>query len=481
MENKFRSLESIIRGIAEAGIISNPGAINTGHVKAGRSGYSSSADRGQAGGHSSAMKRVADQERETKKEQERSKKEMERQIDQRNKESEKRRNDLQSRLEETDPDRNSEERKKVKLVSRPDDVKPTDSKSKLARTAAYKTNVIDEEKPMFNSDRNFGLSQSLISAVKSVVEAAKSDTSDVDARKLSGKTTQVDLEPTTKDKLPNAELDSGATKKSKTMKEELSPKQKKIAAMAGDKGKIDAADFKALRSGKCSECGKKPCECSSVKEEKDDYDWEKHTHFQHGQHAAKEEMKTGKKAKHYHKPGSKEDKEWTRGYNSVKMHHEDIDLSPEELENLQAIAELFDEGKKKDKSVPSQTTIGSAPIRGANQDQSGFNTSGNVTDYTISDETIHEARGRPRKNPLPAGEEKPEDEHEHPIIQLRKIVIANGKVPFVHKNGEKTTMNSAMAQHGLNLHNKMKTPAEKEKFMHQIHSSHAGIKAALGG
>jgi hypothetical protein len=30
----------------------------------------------------------------------------------------------------------------------------------------------------------------------------------------------------------------------------LSPKQKKIAAMAGNKGKIDAADFAALRASK---------------------------------------------------------------------------------------------------------------------------------------------------------------------------------------------------------------------------------------
>lgn len=36
----------------------------------------------------------------------------------------------------------------------------------------------------------------------------------------------------------------------KLAKEELSPKQKKIAAVAGDKSKLDAADFAALRAGK---------------------------------------------------------------------------------------------------------------------------------------------------------------------------------------------------------------------------------------
>lgn len=41
--------------------------------------------------------------------------------------------------------------------------------------------------------------------------------------------------------------------------------------------------------------------------------------------------------------------------------------------------------KEKDKTLPSQTTIRSAPIRGANQDQTGFNASGDVADYTVSD------------------------------------------------------------------------------------------------
>ena len=40
---------------------------------------------------------------------------------------------------------NSDKRKEVKYVSRPDDEKPTSEKSKLGRTAVTKTNVIDED------------------------------------------------------------------------------------------------------------------------------------------------------------------------------------------------------------------------------------------------------------------------------------------------------------------------------------------------
>jgi len=53
----------------------------------------------------------------------------------------------------------------------------------------------------------------------------------------------------------------------------------------------------------------------------DNYDWAKHSHFDHGVHAAHEQLRTGVKAKPYHTPGSEADKEWHRGYNSVIKHH----------------------------------------------------------------------------------------------------------------------------------------------------------------
>jgi len=42
------------------------------------------------------------------------------------------------------------------------------------------------------------------------------------------------------------------------MADGLSPKQKKIAAMGGNKKKIDAADFAALRKGKKMSAPKNP-------------------------------------------------------------------------------------------------------------------------------------------------------------------------------------------------------------------------------
>jgi len=257
---KYKSLESIIRQIAEAGIVSTPGAINTGHVRSGRNTFSSQKNDGETGhsnNNTAAMKRVADQEKETKKEQQISKDEMQRQIDQRNKDAEDRKAEIQKRVkEEAEVSIGTKARIKIKQVSRQDDPEPTSPESKLARTAAYKQRRVDEENPM-NNDR-FGLPSSLISAVQQVIESNPDHISNatLDAKKMVGGKTKVDLEPKTLDKLDD---ESGSKPSKKNVKEELSPAQKKIAGMAGDKKKIDAADFKALRSGKCSECGKKPC------------------------------------------------------------------------------------------------------------------------------------------------------------------------------------------------------------------------------
>jgi len=125
---------------------------------------------------------------------------------------------------------------------------------------------------------------------------------------------------------------------------ELSPKQKAIAKLRPPRDKIDAGDLAALRHGekpikeasrlckdckeghyvetkggwKCDECGGTP---HSMSEAKDDFDWKNTSHFEHGVHAAKEELKTGKKAKSWHKPGTPEYKEFMRGYDSVMKKH----------------------------------------------------------------------------------------------------------------------------------------------------------------
>jgi hypothetical protein len=415
---RFKSIASIAREILEAGIVSNPNGVNTGHISSGRNSYSSF-----NGGHAAAMKRVGQQEKATKKEMEDSKNNMNSKIEKHKKESENRNNELNKniKVEETDPDHNSELRKKINIVSRLNNDKQTSEKSKLARNAAYKTNVIDEEKPIMYSDKNFGLSKSLINVAKIVIENSLIDAKKI---KMSNKKTAVEIEPKTDDKASDEAPNT--LKKNKMVKE---------------------------ASTSCKKCGKVKCMCESG------------SGFNIAAIKARENGK------------------------STFKHHgetypvkEDIKLSNKELANLEAISELFDEAKKKkDNTTSSQTTIGSAPIRGANQDQSGFNTSGNVADYTISDEYINEAgRGRPRKNPLPANATPSEDDdREHIVMQLRKVVSTNGTKHIMHKNGQKSKLSPQMAQHALNIHNKMKTADQKQDFEDKLDKSHDSMKAAL--
>jgi hypothetical protein len=55
---------------------------------------------------------------------------------------------------------------------------------------------------------------------------------------------------------------------------------------------------------------------------------------------------------------------------------------------MKSFTQWIAEAKKK--RLPMPTTPTSAPLRGQNQDQSGYNGKNNVTDYTISDEKINE-------------------------------------------------------------------------------------------
>lgn len=163
-----------------------------------------------------------------------------------------------------------------------------------------------------------------------------------------------------------------------------------------------------------------------------------------------------------------------KGYEKID---EEVELSAEELERIEAIAQSLDEDKP---------TIVSAPIRGANQDQSGENTKSTSSAYTISDskkmkkeevELDEAKRGRPKKNPTPDDEQ---DEHEHVIMQLRKVVSTHGALPVKHLDGKSTKITPQLAQHALNKHSAMKTAAEKQDFETKMHKSHDSMKSALG-
>jgi len=156
---------------------------------------------------------------------------------------------------------------------------------------------------------------------------------------------------------------------------------------------------------------------------------------------------------------------------------EEVELSAEELERIEAIAQSLDEDKP---------TIVSAPIRGANQDQSGENTKSTSSAYTISDSKkmrkeeveLDEAAGMVKDGYYVPDDEQ--DEHEHVIMQLRKVVSTHGALPVKHLDGKSTKITPQLAQHALNKHAALKTAAEKQDFEQKLHKSHDSMKSALG-
>jgi predicted RNA binding protein YcfA (HicA-like mRNA interferase family) len=155
---------------------------------------------------------------------------------------------------------NTEKRKEIVNVSRPDNSKPSSSQSKLVKTTEIQRKIIEGSSSM-NTQKNFGLTDSLITAVRLIAEKTDKDMGGMDARKMVGGKTKVDICPTTKDKLE----DDGSKKtvKESTHGENVNKSEvKRFDALNKEDNKIT----KTI-TGSCKICGKKPCVCKSVKEE----------------------------------------------------------------------------------------------------------------------------------------------------------------------------------------------------------------------
>jgi hypothetical protein len=156
---------------------------------------------------------------------------------------------------------------------------------------------------------------------------------------------------------------------------------------------------------------------------------------------------------------------------------EDIELSAEELERIQTIASQLDE-------------VSAVPAGDASADQSGVGTKKSSIKTTLSDEKkvrkeeveLEEGRGRPRKNPLPAGQEPVgDDTHKHPMQQLEKIshAIEGNEPHFEHKDGSKSKVGKHLAKHIVAIHNSMRTSQEKDNFAQKVHANRESMKSEV--
>ncbi|CAB4143598.1 hypothetical protein UFOVP447_186 [uncultured Caudovirales phage] len=92
---------------------------------------------------------------------------------------------------------------------------------------------------------------------------------------------------------------------------------------------------------------------------------------------------------------------------------------------------------------------------------------------------LDEARGRPRKNPLPAGKSDEPEPRQHIIQQLQRAKLSmRGGEHVTFKDGTKHHVSGQHAEKILAKYSAMK-PAGKEEFQKKIHASHAAFKAEL--
>ena len=183
----------------------------------------------------------------------------------------------------------------------------------------------------------------------------------------------------------------------------------------------------------------------------------------------------------------------------IKNFREEVEFSEAELARLQEIeasfnSEVVDEATKKSTKVPSATTTISAPIKGANQDQSGVGVSRDVADYTISDETrrdspewqkaSRETRVKIVQKEVGAIDKKiteekfPEKKDNDIMSQLRRVISTQGRYPITHLDGRQTKITPQLAVHAMEKHIGMKNN-EKQDFEHKLHKSQDSMRSTL--
>jgi hypothetical protein len=372
------------------------------------------------------------------------------------------------------------------------------------------------------SDKQFGLSSSLIAAVSGVLSETE------EQKKLKTEKTEVEINPELNNKVNDS--DDEKSSKKKTVKEATHPKtekEKKLAALAHPKDKITHKDVLVGRGV----IAKEEVDLESLTEE----DLEE---------VLKKSDPAGKWIKdfvHSDNPkfagkSKKQRMQMALGayYTKQKNEETDMELTDKELERLNEIAAQLDEkitpselraqlkakaAAKKTSDSETKSTIVNESTKTHHQLMASYHERmSSAKDVSDSDREMHEKafqqhrkasvkpeaysssankmtkallkeevdldeakRGRPRKNPAPDQKPGEEDEHEHVIMQLRKVVSTHGALPVKHLDGKSTKLTPQLAQHALNKHNAMKTADQKQDFEQKLHKSHDSMRAALGG
>lgn len=417
---------------------------------------------------------------------------------------------------------NTEKRMKIKSVARMDDPEPTSEKSTLNKTDQIKTKIVEDKPTM--SLPNFGLSASLINAARQIVEKKHEDDG-VDAKKMTGGKTVVDTDPETNDTVEDT--DNKSVKKSHTVPK--TDKEKKLAALAHPKDKITHKDVlvgrgvvkedeqldelkKSTLSSYITKVAKlapdqiKPSRDTGIvkasqklrkmKEYTEDIDlsdkeksriaeiaksfsdeqYEKEVHEAamtasspiRGANQDQAGFGTKSSTADYTISDSKKMKEGLSSKEKMKRSM----YNKEEVEDEKKKEEPPFKGpyKKSGEKTPARSYLKSLVKKAR------------TTMVTKEEVELDEARGRPRKNPLPAGKEADvDDTHKHPLQQLEKIsnAIGGNEPSFEHKDGSKTKVGKNLARHMVVLHNSMRTSQEKDNFAQKLHANRDSMRSEM--
>lgn len=150
---------------------------------------------------------------------------------------------------EAQQNRNTEARKKVANVGRPE------GESRLSTQGEIKTKIIDEAGPETQPKEPKD-------ETKDKKPAKDKDT--VDAKKITGGKTEVDLNPTTDDRTEDGKkIDDKAKKSTKQANREGGVQEETNMFKSDTKFGLPADLIATVKEamGKCSKCGKNPCQC----------------------------------------------------------------------------------------------------------------------------------------------------------------------------------------------------------------------------
>lgn len=261
-------------------------------------------------------------------------------------------------------------------------------------------------------------------------------------------------------------------KKEEVLAEELSPKQKKIAKVAGHPKKIDAADFKALRSGAKVDEALHPNQqkIDVVDDEKiDGKDFAKLRAMKKAKSKIQEKKNRDTPGQHQCAIHVKNE-QWGEGKTITSQHAE-----PDAEGNIAWYDVMFEHGVEK--QVPT-----------SNLEILVSESHGNHK--KMAEETeLDEARGRPRKNPAPAsskddheygGSDSGKEPDQHIHVQLSKASDmtdkeSKGGADVKFDNGSHF-VHAGHAKKVLDALAKLK-PADREKMHSHIQQSHANFQA----